>query len=71
MNTKNVILPNTYPYVLADGRRFRTLSCAAHSVLANNQSAKLLPIVNENTGCSYAMQDCMQEGRKMDARASW
>lgn len=74
MNEYKPLLRNAYPYVLADGRRFTTLSCAAHSVLAcltNNESAKLLPIVNENTGCSYELADCKQEGMKLDARSRW
>lgn len=47
-----------HPFVLADGRRFATLYCAAHSVLQARSVAdmkKLIPVTNERNGEQFSM----------------
>lgn len=61
---KTLILSKTrHPFVLADGRRFASLACAAHSVICartRKWAAVMLPITNEYDKRTYDWDQCLQ-----------
>lgn len=46
-----------HPFVLADGRRFSTLYCAARSAVDDKS---LMPVKDELSGISYDFESCLR-----------
>jgi hypothetical protein len=50
---------SVHPFVLKDGRRFKSLYCAAHSVFDRESNpGVLLPVIDESTGVEYGIGAC-------------
>ncbi len=51
-----------HPFVIADGRRFASLYCAAQSVTLTMdmmERARLLPVIDEQTGTVHDLKSCL------------
>jgi hypothetical protein len=56
----SILFRMDHPYVLADGRRFASLACAAASALHDGDA--MFPILDERTDREYYKGECLKFG---------
>ena len=57
LNDPGLTFAEKHPFVLADGRRFASLYCAAQTVVVTGDF-KLVPVIDTVMGLEYGMADC-------------